>query len=86
MVLVLEEAGGGGCTVGVTGGVQEEYRKGTEGCRRGKEGDIWGTGGLEVGYRKGTGSRTIKYLATSLLCEKNDCRVLRTQILFIVGF
>lgn len=38
MVLVLEEVGGGGCTVGVTGGVQEEYRKGTEGCRRGKEG------------------------------------------------
>lgn len=66
------------------------YSRGTGRVQRGtggvKRGYIWGTGGLEVGYRKGTGSRTIKYLATSLLCEKNDCRVLRTQILFIVGF
>lgn len=31
MVLVLEEAGGGGCTVGVTAGVQEGYRGVQEG-------------------------------------------------------
>jgi len=42
--LVLEEVGGGGCTVGVTGGVQEGYRKGTEGYRRGEEGVYLGYG------------------------------------------